>query len=82
VDGLLFLGSSESLGQSSDLFVTIDKKWKIYRRNPASNPQSGIVISRSKYIENDFNERLGPARYLLIEPSSEQLIEAILNEND
>ncbi|MGR9116623.1 MAG: CheR family methyltransferase [Gammaproteobacteria bacterium] len=30
--GILFLGSSESIGQYEDLFSAIDKKWKIYQR--------------------------------------------------
>ena len=30
--GLLFLGASESTGNFKDLFDTLDKKWKIYRR--------------------------------------------------
>jgi PAS domain S-box-containing protein len=30
--GFLFLGSAESVGQHSDLFVTLDKKWKIFAR--------------------------------------------------
>lgn len=30
--GILFLGSSETVGRASDLFSTIDKKWKIFRR--------------------------------------------------
>jgi two-component system CheB/CheR fusion protein len=31
--GLLFLGSSESTGGSSELFTAADKKWKVFRRN-------------------------------------------------
>ena len=31
--GLLFLGSSESIGMHTDLFTPVDKKWKIYQRN-------------------------------------------------
>jgi two-component system CheB/CheR fusion protein len=31
-DGFLFLGTSESVGESADLFRTIDQKSKIYRR--------------------------------------------------
>ncbi|MEN9580320.1 MAG: hypothetical protein RJA70_3329, partial [Pseudomonadota bacterium] len=31
--GLLFLGSSESLGSCIDLFSVADKKWKIFRRS-------------------------------------------------
>ena len=33
--GLLFLGSSESIGNLGDLFEVVDKKWKIYRRKEA-----------------------------------------------
>lgn len=35
-DGILFLGTSESIGQSSDLFKIKDKKWKIFIRQPSS----------------------------------------------
>jgi two-component system CheB/CheR fusion protein len=30
--GMLFLGPSETVGEASDLFSTLDKKWKIYQR--------------------------------------------------
>ena len=33
--GLLFLGSSESIGPFADLFEVVDKKWKIFRRKEA-----------------------------------------------
>lgn len=38
-DGLLFLGSSESVGQASDLFVLLERKWKIY--TPGSDSKMG-----------------------------------------
>ncbi len=31
-DGLLFLGTSESVGDFADLFATLDRKWKLYQR--------------------------------------------------
>ncbi|MBI4330298.1 MAG: PAS domain-containing protein [Chloroflexi bacterium] len=31
-DGILFLGPSESIGQFTNLFYTLDRKWKIYQR--------------------------------------------------
>jgi chemotaxis methyl-accepting protein methylase/PAS domain-containing protein len=31
-DGILFLGSAETVGKHSDLFSALDKKWKIYQR--------------------------------------------------
>ncbi|HEX9028042.1 MAG TPA: chemotaxis protein CheB, partial [Anaerolineales bacterium] len=37
-DGILFLGNSESLGASRDLFVIVDRKYKIFRRNEADTP--------------------------------------------
>jgi two-component system, chemotaxis family, CheB/CheR fusion protein len=35
--GVLFLGSSETVGGFGDLFDTIDKKWKLYRRREVSS---------------------------------------------
>jgi len=29
--GLLFLGTSETIGEFSDLFATVDTKWRIYQ---------------------------------------------------
>ena len=37
-DGILFLGNSESMGGNSDLFVTLDRKHKIFRRKEAVTP--------------------------------------------
>lgn len=34
-DGILFLGSSETIGQAHELFDILDKKGKIFRRKPA-----------------------------------------------
>jgi len=34
-DGLLFLGSSESLGSLDDAFSTLDKKWKVFANRSA-----------------------------------------------
>jgi len=34
--GILFLGSSETIGDSTDLFSTVDRKWKIYKRREAA----------------------------------------------
>jgi two-component system CheB/CheR fusion protein len=44
--GILFLGTSESIGIFDDLFSTIDKKWKIYQRKntPPSLPVSKLSL--------------------------------------
>jgi two-component system, chemotaxis family, CheB/CheR fusion protein len=51
--GILFLGTSESIGNFDDLFSTIDKKWKIYQRkdSPIRFPVSklsGLPISKGE----------------------------------
>ena len=37
-NGFLFLGSSETVGTFGDLFSTLDRKWKIFRRREATSP--------------------------------------------
>jgi two-component system CheB/CheR fusion protein len=36
--GILFLGSSETIGHFTDLFTTIDAKWKLFRRKETASP--------------------------------------------
>jgi two-component system, chemotaxis family, CheB/CheR fusion protein len=42
--GLLFLGSSESVGAFAQLFAPVDRKWKLYRRQkePAGTAQADL----------------------------------------
>ena len=35
-DGLLLLGASEHVGDSAELFSTVDKRWKLFRRTGAA----------------------------------------------
>jgi two-component system CheB/CheR fusion protein len=42
-NGLLFLGSSETVGTFGDLFATLDRKWKLFRRREAvSSYHAGV----------------------------------------
>ena len=41
--GLLFLGSSETVGNFSDMFEVVDKKWKIFRRKECLEAKPKIV---------------------------------------
>lgn len=41
--GILFLGSSESIGNYDELFSAIDKKWKIYQRKDA---RTSFLVSK------------------------------------
>jgi two-component system, chemotaxis family, CheB/CheR fusion protein len=47
--GLLFLGASESIDRHEDLFATVDRKWKIFRRvNARRQVLEGFPIGRGK----------------------------------
>ncbi len=39
--GILFLGTSESIGEFTDLFAPADAKWKIYRRKESASDRAG-----------------------------------------
>src|SRR3989304_3427988 len=45
-DGILFLGNSETIGEFTDLFTALNRKWKIYRR------KSGVSIPLMADITN------------------------------
>ncbi len=40
-DGYLFLSSSETVGEASDLFSAVDRKWKLYKRK---DTRPGIMV--------------------------------------
>ncbi|NJD52508.1 MAG: PAS domain-containing protein [Candidatus Methanoperedens sp.] len=37
-DGFLFIGSSETIGESTDLYSPVDKKWKLFKRKGERTP--------------------------------------------
>ena len=46
-DGLLFLGTSETIGEFHNFFSTVDRKWKIYRRTALEfglSPLAGVHV--------------------------------------
>ena len=52
--GMLWLGPSESIMSSSDLFATVDKKYKFFRRNDAaSKPAAGFPWHIPKAADPD-----------------------------
>jgi two-component system, chemotaxis family, CheB/CheR fusion protein len=61
-NGLLFLGSSETIGEfEGKLFETFDRKWKLYRRQAGTTgrtpfqeiPVAGIKVARDLLTEED-----------------------------
>ena len=56
--GLLFLGSSETIGSFTDLFAPIDKKWKIFQRKEGvSSHQMLAGFSAPSPIESNSHAR-------------------------
>jgi two-component system CheB/CheR fusion protein len=47
-NGFLFLGASESLGSSAELFEPVDKKTRIYCRKPGVAPRLPLPVSRTR----------------------------------
>jgi len=61
--GLLFLGHSESVGELSDCFDTLNPKWKIYRsRGKCRTVEPELEISKARYTPERLNRPhfLGP----------------------
>ncbi len=41
--GVLFLGASETIGNQTDLFSSVDNKWRIFRRKELASARMGMV---------------------------------------
>ncbi|MGA9045731.1 chemotaxis protein CheB [Sulfuricurvum sp.] len=93
-NGILFLGSSESIGESSDLFSTLDLKSKLYMRNDHITgnkyKNSNTYLLPVKEIHSTFPERamksLSPKKLPLRELTEQALLQqlapfaALINE--
>ncbi len=58
--GILFLGSSETIGHHHDLFSTIDSRWKIYKANPEDSGRHPVIefpLSSSRHREAAVDRR-------------------------
>jgi len=55
--GFLFLGSSETIGELTDAFETVDSKWRIYRQRVGYSPRNGNSLNF--YLTGDKGSRSG-----------------------
>jgi len=82
-DGILFLGSSETIGQSTDLFLPLDQKWKIFQRKSMLDGTRLAMEFSPRYAIAQESENTGTAIVKNAEElSALQLIETILKESD
>lgn len=82
-DGILFLGPSETTGQSNNYFEIIDKKWKFFKRKPlVKNSTSGLhftdTLSPLKMEKTNTPSTAAP----ITELTALQLVEVILKKNN
>ena len=73
--GILFLGSSETISGFTDLFTTVDRKWKIYKRKEGL--PAGQALLRFPVME-PLDMAYGAQEKKAVEPSVTQLAEKAL----
>ncbi len=71
--GYLFLGTSETVGEFSDLFSAVDRKWKIFRRRDAE-PVGAIPLELVPHAMPAGNVPM------LVEPKGPRLIMRLSNQ--
>jgi two-component system CheB/CheR fusion protein len=82
-NGILFLGSSETIGQATDLFALSNKKWKIFRRKPsASSALAALDFPAAPAAYETRDVQLPETVQKAEELSALQLVETILHESD
>ena len=78
--GLLFLGSSESVGEFGQLFAPLDRKWKLYQRQEELSggryPELGQMIPAATAVQ--IKQRPLPPTASETQPSLRQLTEQTL----
>jgi two-component system, chemotaxis family, CheB/CheR fusion protein len=55
--GVLFLGSAETIGQFTDLFTVLDRKWKLYQRRDATVAKKAVNFAGITRIHQPFAPR-------------------------
>ena len=80
-DGILFLGSSETIGDHADLFSVLDKKWKIYKVKRSAGAQLSVDPRSAALRETGANLKQAPGPKKPGDPGIGDLTEKLLLEN-
>ena len=82
-EGILFLGPSETTGQSNNYFEIIDKKWKLFkRRSLLKNSTTGLHFTESLSPLKMEKTNTPSTTARITELSALQLVEIILKKNN
>jgi two-component system, chemotaxis family, CheB/CheR fusion protein len=83
-DGILFLGTSETIGQASDLFAIRSKKWKIFQSKPSGTVRTPLDFPAPLSSPEDVSDR--PTIPETVKKAEElsvlQLVETILAKSE
>lgn len=82
-DGMLFLGSSETIGQATDLFTPLNRKLKIFKRQPTKRAVHSVLdFSPAEEIvqipQKEATQPLEPSKGV----NTVKLLQAILSQSD
>lgn len=80
-DGLLFLGSSESLGPASVLFSVQDKKCKIFKKLPNMGKYSLVNLPYPKRDISMYKKELSQQKNTFEEVNALKLLKSILSQS-
>lgn len=72
--GILFLGTSESIGEFGDLFSPVDRKWKIYRRHETGGHREIAFPSGRSDVRREAPTGVRPADAPQVTRSAEALL--------
>jgi two-component system CheB/CheR fusion protein len=78
-NGILFLGSSETIGTATDRFASVNKNWKIFRRQPLPSSARAMLefpVRPAATMTLDLNSRPPAHRTDVLDVV--QLVEAVL----
>lgn len=81
-DGLLFLGTSEAISGSVDLFTILNRRWKIFQRKSGSTTFNTILnLPYTSNPSESMNMNIMERNTQDIEPSLEHIVEHVLLNN-
>ncbi|MBF8275101.1 MAG: methyltransferase/methylesterase, CheR/CheB with sensor [Candidatus Brocadiaceae bacterium] len=80
--GLLFLGVSETIGSLTDLFSTVDNKWRIYRRKESASARMGMFeLPVSPLFHGEDQPQHAPKARKSIETTISDTAQQVLSEH-
>ena len=84
-DGILFLGSSETVGDAVGLFAALDNKWKVFRRAPSTSatyqvPHFPVTVAQRP--RETFDSHVAPLLRQDGQPSPLEAVEALLSHSE